>query len=214
MDITWYGQSFIKIKGKSATVLIDPFDPQFTGLKLPKDLGAQVVLSTHAHGDHSNTNAVEGHPLVVAGPGEYEASGVTVVGVETFHDKSQGAERGKNTLYHILMDGIKVVHVGDLGHLLTEEQTSQIDSEVDILMLPVGGVFTIDAEEAAKVVAQLEPKIVIPIHYKIPELKFELGEVGPFLKEMGAENVEPVSKLTVTKDKLPEETTVMLLNRS
>lgn len=213
MDINWYGQSMFKIKGKNATVVTDPFDPEFVGLKFPKDVAAQIVLSSHFHQDHANINEVEGNPVSVSGPGEYEIAGVSITGISTYHDSASGSERGRNTIYHFLVDGVSVVHLGDLGHVLTEEQISQIES-ADILMVPVGGVYTIDGETAAKVVAQLEAKIVIPMHYKIPGLKIDLQEVGQFLKEMGVENLEPVSKLTITKDKLPEETTVILLNKS
>jgi len=214
MDITWYGQACFKIKGKSTTVVIDPFDQDYTGLKLPKDLEAQVALVTHQHKDHNNTQAVSGNPLVITGPGEYEKAGVSITGVAAFHDSKQGEEKGRVTLYHISVDGVNIVHLGDLGHVLTEEQTSEIDN-VDILMIPVGGVVTTDSEAAAKVVAQLEPKIVIPMHYKIPGLKFEeLEEVRAFLKEMGAENISEQPKLSITKDKLPEETTVVLLSKS
>lgn len=213
MDITWFGQAYFRIKGKTSTVVIDPFDPEFVGLKFPKDIEADVVLSTHGHKDHNNMRAVGGSPLVITGPGEYEKAGVSVAGVSVYHDQSQGSERGKNTIYHVLIDGVNIVHLGDLGHLLTDEATSQIDA-CDILMIPVGSVYTIDAEVAAKVVAQLEPRIVIPMHYKIPGLKFDLEGVEPFLKEMGAENITPVPKLSVTRDKLPDETTVVLLNKS
>lgn len=213
MDIYWYGQSCFKIKGKNSSVVIDPYDQEYTGLKLPKDLEAQVVISTHTHKDHSNVNAVTGDPLVVAGPGEYEVAGVSITGVATAHDTSGGSERGVNTLFHIFTDGINIVHAGDLGHVLTEEQVSGIDN-VDILMIPVGGNYTIDAEAAAKVVAQLEPKIIIPMHYKIPGLTADIQGVEPFLKEMGAESVEPQPKLTITKDKLPEEPAVVLLSKS
>lgn len=213
MDVNWYGQAMFKIKGKSATLVVDPYNPEFTGLKLPKDLSAQVVLVTHQHQDHSNASAVEGNPLVISGPGEYEISGVSVAGLHTYHDKVQGVEKGSNTIYHIILDGISLVHLGDLGHVLTDEQTSAID-QVDILMIPVGGGPTIDAEAAAKVVSLLEPKIVIPMHYDIDGLKLTPGKLAPFLKEMGAENVTPISKLSITKDKLPEETTVIVLNRS
>lgn len=213
MDINWYGQSMFKIKGKSASLVIDPFDPEFTGLKLPKGLDAQVVLVTHPHEDHNNIAAIEGDPLVISGPGEYEKAGISIDGVATFHDGEQGTQRGKNTIYHVLVDGINIVHLGDLGHVLTEEQSSQID-EADILLVPAGGVYTLNIEEAAKVVAQFEPKIVIPMHYSIPGLKIELSGVESFLKEMGAESVEPVSKLSITKDKLPEETTVIVLSKS
>lgn len=214
MEIVWYGQACFKIKGKSATVVIDPFDPEFTGLKLPKDLEAQIVLTTHPHKDHSNIEAVAGNPLVITGPGEYEAAGVSINGVAAFHDGKEGLERGKITIYHLLMDGINIVHLGDLGHVLTEEQTSEID-EADILMIPVGdGGATINSEAAAKVVSQLEPKIIIPMHYAVPGLKFEFEGVEPFLKEMGAENIEPQPKLVITKDKLPDETSTVVLSKS
>lgn len=222
MDIFWYGQACFKIKGKTAMVIIDPFDPESTGLKLPKDLEAKVVLVTHPHKDHDNAEAVTGNPVVISGPGEYEIAGISFEGVATFHDNAQGAERGGNTLYHFLMDGINIVHLGDLGHVLTEEQVSGIDN-TDILMIPVGGVYTINSEVAAKVVVQLEPRIVIPMHYKpslpanagkMPGLKYDLEDVEPFLKEMGAENVESLPKLSITRDKLPDETTVVVLNKS
>lgn len=213
MDINWYGQSMFKIKGKSTTVVVDPFSPEFIGLKFPKGIDANVVLVTHHHQDHNNAFAIEGNPLVISGPGEYEKAGVSVTGVSAFHDEEQGAKRGKNTIYHFLIDGVNIVHVGDLGHVLTEEQLSQID-QADILMIPVGGVYTLNTEEAAKVVAQFEPKIVIPMHYKIPGLTAEIEGAEAFLREMGAENIEPVAKLSVTKDKLPEETTIVLLSKS
>lgn len=213
MDIYWYGQSFFKIKGKTATVVVDPFDPDSVGLKFPKDTLSQLALVTHQHHDHNNTKALEGDPLVITGPGEYEKAGVSVLGVGAYHDTVEGVERGKDTLYIITIDGINIAHLGDLGHVLTEEQLAQIDS-VDILMIPVGSVFTINAEDAAKVVAQLEPKVVIPMHYKIEGLKPGLEGVELFLKEMGAENIQPQPKLTITKDKLPEETMVVLLSKS
>lgn len=214
MDIYWLGQSCFKIKGKGATVIIDPYDTDFTGLKLPKDLEAQVVLSTHEHKDHNNVAAVTGNPLIITGPGEYETAGISIKGIATFHDKVSGAEKGINTIYHVLIDGINIVHLGDLGHILTEEQSSEIDS-TDILMIPVGGKYSLNAEEASKVVAQMEPGIVIPMHYQIPELKIEgLDSVELFLKEMAAENVEPQPKLSITRDKLPETTIVVVLNKS
>lgn len=212
MDIYWYGQSCFKIKGKSATVVIDPFDPEFTGLKLPKDLEAEVVLVTHNHKDHNFTDAVKGEPLIISGPGEYEKAGVSVNGIKSFHDKTSGEERGANTIYHLIVDGINIVHVGDLGHPLSEEQSSVID-QTDILMVPVGGTYTLDAEGASGVVSELEPSLVIPMHYALPEGKSDLSGVEPFLKEMGAENIEALPKLSITKDKLPEETTVVLLSK-
>lgn len=215
MDIYWYGQACFKVKGKNATIVIDPFDPDFIGLKLPKpsELEADAVLVTHGHKDHSNIDAVPNEAIEVLGPGEYEIKGVSINGIGVFHDGVQGEERGKNTIYHLEMDGLHIVHLGDLGHTLTEDQVQEI-GDTDILMVPVGGNYTIDAKMAAEVVSQLEPRIIIPMHYSLPGVKADLEGVDSFLKEMGKEDVVSQSKLTITKDKLPDEPQVVLLNKS
>lgn len=213
MDIFWYGQACFKLKGKSASVVIDPYDPNFIGLKLP-GLEADIVLKSHDHGDHNNVSAVAGNPKVFEGPGEYESKGVVITAVRSFHDNSGGSERGLNTIFNVSIDGISVVHLGDLGqNSLTEAQVSEID-KTDILLIPVGSVYTIDAKVAASIVSQLEPKIIIPMHYMLPNLKVNLDPVENFLKEMGAEGVVAQPKLSTTKDKLPEEPTVVLLNKT
>ncbi|MBU1032184.1 MBL fold metallo-hydrolase [Patescibacteria group bacterium] len=214
MDIYWYGQACFKLKGKKAAIVIDPYDPDFTGLKLPK-LSADTVLVTHSHNDHNNAKAVEslqGKPMVFDRPGEYEVSGAVITGISSFHDNCEGAERGANTIFHLLFDNLDIVHLGDLGQAkLTEEQVAQIGG-ADILLIPVGGIYTINAKIASDIVSQLEPKIIIPMHYKIEGLKLELNGVDNFLKEMGAENIIPQPKLSISKEKLPEEPQVILLN--
>ena len=218
MDIYWGGQALFKLKGKYASVIIDPFDPTYTGLKLPKDLTANLVLLSHEHEDHGNSDVVTApdgkKPMVFKEPGEYEVSGVVVSAINSFHDNTNGSERGKNLIFHIMIDGLNILHLGDLGQSeLTEEQLSQI-GQVDILLVPVGSVYTINSKAASNIVSQLEPKIIIPMHYKIEDLKFELEGVEGFLKEMGAEGVVALPKLSVTKDKLPEEPQVVLLSKS
>ena len=139
---------------------------------------------------------------------------MVITGIKSFHDDAQGAERGTNTIFHILFDNLNIVHLGDLGQSkLTEEQVAQI-GETDILLIPVGSVYTINSKTASEIVSQLEPKIIIPMHYKTEGLKFELEGVEGFLKEMGAEAVTAVPKLTITKEKLPEEPQVILLAKS
>lgn len=202
-----------KLKGKSASVFVDPYKSEFTGLKLPKDLSSNVALATHNHDDHNNLEAITDSVLKVTGPGEYEVNGVSMTGVSTFHDKENGSQRGRNTIYNINVDGLNIVHLGDLGHKLSEEQIEEIGA-TDILLVPVGSVYTIDAKTAADVVSQLEPKIVIPMHYGLPGLKFELEPVENFLKEMGFDSAEPQPKLSITKDKLPDELQVVVLNKS
>lgn len=219
MDIYWYGQACFKLKGKNASVVIDPYDPEFTGLKLPKDLQADVVLTTHAHQDHNNSGAVGKSPsgtlpMAFSEPGEYEVAAVVITGINSFHDSSEGSERGLNTIFHLLFDNLDIVHLGDLGQReLTEKQIAEI-GQTDILLIPVGSVYTIDAKAAANIVAQLEPRIIIPMHYKIEGLKFELEGVANFLKEMGAENALPQPKLSITKERLPEEPQVVVLSKT
>lgn len=220
MDIYWYGQSCFKIKGKTSSIVIDPFTPDVIGLKLPKDLEADVVLQTHNHPDHNNISAVKsdistpiGRPVFDA-PGEYEIKGAIITGVKAFHDSTNGEDRGMNTIFHIYIDGLNIVHLGDLGqNKLTEEQIQAI-AQTDILMVPVGGNYTINSQEAAQIISQLEPKIIIPMHYAVPGLKVELEGNDKFLKEMGVEEVTEVPKLTITKDKLPDEPQVIVLKIS
>lgn len=210
MEIFWLGQACFKLKGKNAIVLIDPYDPDFTGLKISKDLSSDVVLVSHDHKDHNFTSS----PMVFDKPGEYEVAGVVITGINSFHDNSEGSERGTNVIFHLLFDGLDIVHLGDLGQSkLTEQQIAEI-GQTDILLIPVGSIYTIDAEAASDIVSQLEPKIIIPMHYKIEGLKFELDGVDKFLKEMGAENIVPQPKLSISQDKLPEEPQVILLAKS
>ncbi|HSX57760.1 MAG TPA: MBL fold metallo-hydrolase [Candidatus Saccharimonadales bacterium] len=212
MEISYLGHASFKLKGKNATVVVDPFDPKI-GLKFPK-VEADIVASTHSHFDHNAISSVGGSPYVIEGPGEYEVKGIEIVGVASWHDNKEGAERGKNTIYNFKIDKINIAHLGDLGQTtLTEPQVEEIGN-VDVLLLPVGGFFTIDASEANKIASQLEPKIIIPMHFKGDSTVSELADVDKFLKEIGKENIEAVPKLVVTPDKLPEETQVVLLSRS
>src|SRR3989344_6795799 len=145
VDIWWYGQACFKIKGKSASLVCDPYSSDFTGLK-PLKLDANIVCITHSHQDHNSADVVSGveegtSPFVISGPGEYEISGVNIVGINSFHDDKQGAERGKNTIYLITVDDVNIVHLGDLGQKkLTQEQLKEL-SVCDVLLIPVGGVY-------------------------------------------------------------------------
>lgn len=213
MDIFYLGQASFRIKGKQASLVIDPFDNQI-GIKFPK-VEADIVAVTHDHFDHNAISAVGGEPYVVSGPGEYEVKGVEIVGVSSFHDDKKGEERGRNTIYNFKIDRINVAHLGDLGQeSLSNDQLEEIGN-VDILLIPVGGFYTIDASAASKIASQLEPKIIIPMHYADSDSNIkELEGVEKFLKEMGKENIEPAPKLTITPDKLPEEAQVVVLAKS
>lgn len=214
MEIRFLGHSCFQIRGRKATVVTDPFGPS-CGLKLAK-VAADIVTVSHNHDDHNYIEAIGGtprkpQPFVIKGPGEYEVAGVSIFGLPSFHDKTKGSQRGKNALYIIEMDNLKLVHLGDLGHLLDDKQLEKING-VDILFVPVGGLYTIDAKEAAELVGKIQPKIVVPMHYKAPSLTFDLAPVDDFLKELGEKKPEPIQKLTVTSDKLPEEGQTVIFN--
>ena len=209
MDINWLGHSCFRIRGSHATVITDPYSPNL-GYSLGKPT-ARIVTVSHQHPGHSYISGIGGDPKPVLGPGEYEISGVLIIGMTTFHDREGGKKRGKNTAYLIEVDEVSVCHLGDLGHVLTTEQVEEIDN-IDVLLLPVGGVSTIDAPMAAEVVRQLEPKAVVPMHYKTEALKRELEPVDRFLKEMGIKEADSQPKLSFTKANLPASTQVFLLD--
>ncbi|MDD2753176.1 MAG: MBL fold metallo-hydrolase [Candidatus Portnoybacteria bacterium] len=202
MVITWYGQSCFKIQSGETVLFTDPFAKEI-GLTPPRGQ-ANIVTISHNHFDHNNSEAINGGSLVIDEPGEYESKGVDIKGILSFHDDKEGKERGTNTIYIIDMEGMKICHLGDLGQAkLTAEQVEKIDG-VDILMIPVGGTYTIDEEMAAEIINQIEPRIVIPMHYKIPGLTSKIEGVDAFLKEMGVAKKETVDKLTLKKKDLPE----------
>ena len=209
MDINWLGHSCFRIRGRQAAIVTDPYPPDL-GYSLGK-LTADIVTVSHQHPSHSYVQGVGGEPRLVKGPGEYEIKGVLIIGIPTFHDGEGGKKRGRNTVYVMEVDGMTVCHLGDLGQALAAEQVEEI-GDVHVLLLPVGGVSTIDAPMAAGVIRQIEPKVVIPMHYKTPALSRELGTVEAFLKEMGIERIESQPKLTLTLSSLPITTQVFVLD--
>ena len=209
MDISWLGHSCFRLKGRNVTVITDPYSPGL-GYTLGKPT-ANIVTVSHQHEGHSFVQGIGGEPKLVTRPGEYEIDGVLIIGIATFHDAEKGLQRGKNTIYLMEIDDIAVCHLGDLGHVLTTEQVEALDN-VDVLLLPVGGVSTINASKAAEVVRQLEPKAVIPMHYKTQAISREMEPVEKFLKEIGVKEVNSQSRLSFTKSSLPSSTQVFLLD--
>src|SRR4030042_1179926 len=209
MEIVWLGHSCFRIRGKEASIVTDPFDKTL-GYPMRKP-NASVVTVSHNHPQHSFVDGVAGSPRVVRRPGEYDISNVFINGIATFHDKEKGAQRGKNTVFFMEIDEVKVCHLGDLGHVPTSEQVEQM-SGTDILMVPVGGVSTLDAAAAAETIGLLELKLVIPMHYKTEVVKMELEPLEHFIKQMGLKEVVTQPKLSVTKSTLTPETKVLLLD--
>jgi len=213
MDITYLGHSSFKIRGKTGTVVTDPYNAE-VGLKFSKHVEADVITVSHDHGDHNAVSQVEGTPFIIHGPGEYEIKGVGVVGLSVYHDDQKGALRGRNTIYRIEIDGVSIVHLGDLGHMLTSDQVDELDG-VNVLLVPVGGFHTIDSAVAVHLINEIEPSVVIPMHYGRPELNQkifnQLSPLSVFLKEIGKEDTTPQPKLVLSKDKLPAEMQVVVL---
>lgn len=210
MRIRWLGHACFLLTGAEGLRLVtDPFDPQI-GYPAPKVV-ADIVTVSHEHFDHNATDQVQGQPVVVRGPEKHETHGLEIRGVATFHDNQGGRQRGQNTVFCWVMDGVRVCHLGDLGHLLTPAQVAEIGPQ-DILMVPVGGFFTIDAVQARQVVEAVTPGIVLPMHYKTPVLpaqQFPIQGVEDFSRHFSrAENQEI---LEVSAGNLPGETTVVIL---
>ena len=209
MDIVWLGHSCFRIKGKRNTIITDPYSPEI-GYNMGKQT-AGIVTVSHQHPGHANVQDIGGTPKTIAGPGEYEVGGILIIGIATFHDESNGVIRGKNTVYLMEIDEISVCHLGDLGHMLTDEQAEELEN-VDILLVPVGGVSTINGSVAAGVVRKLAPRVVVPMHYQTEVVKRELEPVARFLKEIGVDEVSSKPKLSFNRSNLPPSTQVILLD--
>lgn len=211
MDITYLGHSSFKLKGKTGSVVTDPFDPKMVGLKY-SGVEGDIVTVSHDHEDHNRVDLVKNYEKVIDGPGEYEINNISIIGVASYHDDKKGEERGRNTIYVFEIDGLRICHLGDLGHKLSDSQIEAI-GDIDILLIPVGGVYTIAPSLAVEIVQNIEPSIIIPMHFKdkqVSEGLSKLGPVEPFLKEMGL-TVEKLPKLSVKKEELAETEKVVLL---
>jgi L-ascorbate metabolism protein UlaG (beta-lactamase superfamily) len=206
LQIKWFGQSCFEVKSNNQTLIFDPYSSMI-GLSLPK-LSADIVLVTHNHPDHNNSSEISGigekKLFVIISPGEYEISGIKIDGVSSFHDKNQGAERGKNTIYIVDLEDIRICHLGDQGALLTDEELEEI-GEVDILFVPVGGTYTINASEALEVINQIDPRIVIPMHYNISGVASKLDGIEKFASQEKIADLEGKDILEIKKNDLPSD---------
>jgi len=211
MDIFYLGHSSFKLKGKNASVVTDPFDPNIVGFKFPK-VEADVVTISHNHEDHNMEDLVQGTPKIIKGPGEYEIKEISILGFQSFHDDKKGEERGDNTIYVFEIDGIRVCHLGDLGHKLSENLVESI-GDIDVLLIPVGGTFTIGHSEACELVRDIGAPYIIPMHYYVEGMKDNFKKIEPvetFLKEVGL-TVEKMSKFSVKKEEIDVEVQKVIL---
>ncbi|MFN2464988.1 MAG: MBL fold metallo-hydrolase [Candidatus Dormibacteria bacterium] len=211
MEISFVGHSCFRLRGRDASVVIDPYGKGI-GLTtlVPSRFAADVLAITHDHPGHNNRAMVGGDPKVISGPGEYEVKGVSVQGVAAYHDDEQGARLGRVTMYSITLDEVVIAHLGDLGHGLSEAQQDQLGT-IDVLLLPVGGGNALSATQAMAVANQLEPKVVIPMHYKLPGLKLDLDEPQHFAAEMGVEQIEYQPKFSLNTRPANDDMKVVFL---
>jgi L-ascorbate metabolism protein UlaG (beta-lactamase superfamily) len=211
MEITWYGHSCFRLTERGmASVVTDPFDSEVVGYE-PLKLRADIVTSSHEAPGHNFISAVKGVSHAITGPGEFEIGGVFITGVQTDGNHKKAAELPRNTLYVFDYDGLNVVHLGDLRQQPTQAEVEALGS-VHVALVPVGGGGGLNAAKAAEVISMLEPNIVVPMHYATPDSEIKLDELNKFLKEMGLGKLEAQPSLKVTRNSLPSETHVIVLD--
>ncbi|MGB9743273.1 MAG: MBL fold metallo-hydrolase [Minisyncoccales bacterium] len=215
MNIFWHGQFCFSLianpsKNGQVKIVIDPFGEE-AGLKIPK-LSADILLITHQH-SANNLKAVGGDFFLIDGPGEYEVKEIFIQGIPSSYNNSSDERKKTNTIYTIETEDLRICHLGELSQKeLSDEQLDKI-GEIDILMIPVGGANVISAKEAVKIMSQIEPKIILPMYYHLPKLKFKLDGIDKFLKTIGVKKLEPLPKLAIKKkDILVDEVKVILLS--
>jgi L-ascorbate metabolism protein UlaG (beta-lactamase superfamily) len=217
MKIKWYGHAAFLITSDQGTkIMTDPYEPGAFGGQLSygkiRDQ-VDIVLTSHDHADHNYTKDLPGTPQIVKGSGPQTSRGISMKGIPTYHDPSKGSERGTNTIFTFKVDHVQLCHLGDLGHLLSDKELGEI-GPVDILLIPVGGFFTIDPKEATRVAEQIKPKILIPMHFKTEKCGFPIAPVEDFLK--GKKNVRraKVSEATFEKATLPQQMEIVVLEHA
>jgi len=207
MNIKYFGHSSFLIKTKGASLVTDPYDSKMVGMHFPKT-DANIVTISHHHNDHDSLEQIKGEPLVIDWPGEYEKMGIRVIGFQNYHDKSQGKERGENILFKIESENITVLHCGDLGVIPDQKFIDDL-GDIDILLIPVGGHFTINSSEAKEFAHMIEPSIIIPMHYNHKEINQnnfkDLSPVDEFLNKFGVEKKQPIDTLNFKKEDIINE---------
>jgi L-ascorbate metabolism protein UlaG (beta-lactamase superfamily) len=210
MRVKWLGHScFLITNERGINILTDPFD-ETLGYRMTKEK-INIITISHEHYDHNNTMGIKGKPVVLKGPVNRDTHKIIFKGISSYHDSVYGKYRGDNTIFQIKTDNLALCHLGDLGHILENEQLAQI-KHVDILFIPVGGYFTINNIQAEQVINQLKPKIVIPMHYKTDAIKWSIDPISVFLNEKQNIKIVEENFFEITESNLPEKTTIFVLN--
>ncbi|MGD9576728.1 MAG: MBL fold metallo-hydrolase [Syntrophorhabdus sp.] len=214
MKIKWYGHAAFKVTTDSGVcVIIDPYQSGAFGGALSYGKitdAADIVLTSHDHDDHNYRGDIKGEYKHINKEGAYEENGVTIKAFPCFHDPSEGKERGKNLIFVIEADGLRLAHMGDLGHILTNDIAEKLGS-IDVILLPVGGFYTIDADEAGKVMREINPKVTIPMHFKTPKCDFPIAGVEAFTSEKKSVKMVNAYEIEVTKESLPKEPEIVVM---
>ncbi len=217
MKIKWYGHAAFLITSEQGTkIIIDPYEPGAFGGQLSYGKindQADIVITTHDHADHNYTKDLPGAPQVVKGTGTKTIKGISMKGIPTYHDPSKGSERGPNTIFTLKVDDIQLCHLGDLGHILSDKELAEI-GVVDVLLIPVGGYFTIDPKEATRVAEQIKPKVVIPMHFKTEKCGFPIAPVEDFLKGKTNTKRPKANEAPFSKGTLPQQTEIVVLEHA
>ncbi len=212
MKVKWIGHACFLIEGEEGKVLTDPYDESIP-YRAP-DFPVDVVTVSHEHSDHNAVDRVPGDPVVIRGPGEHRARGMTFTGIACFHDSEAGKKRGENTIFTFTIDGIHLAHLGDLGHPLSDVQVEAL-SAVEVLFIPVGGHFTIGPDEAKDLIQSMSNlAVVFPMHYKTDRLgdDFPIAPVDNFARKV--QNVRKIggSEISLTNETLPKHLEVWILD--
>lgn len=203
LQIRWHGHSCFQITNDK-TIITDPHDGKSIGIPTPPVQG-DIVLVSHDHFDHNSVKTVEKDQTKVITDGRKRTiDDMTIKGYGTFHDEHHGEKRGQNIIFKFTIDNVTFLHLGDLGHILDDETVQQI-GEIDVLFIPVGGTYTLDAENAWKVVEKIKPNIVIPMHYKIEGLSLPIAPVDDFLDIAKYHILRVGNEIDIEKDEFPEE---------
>lgn len=216
MKIKWYGHAaFLITSDQGIKVITDPYEPGAFGGQLSygriKD-HADIALVSHEHDDHNFTKDL-GSPEIIRGPGSNVSKGISIKGISVFHDPSKGSERGINTIFTFNVSGVQVCHLGDLGHVLSPKELAEI-GPVDLLITPVGGFYTIDAKEATRIVEGMNPRVVIPMHFKTEKCGFPIAPVDDFLKGKARVRRLNASEVSYDKASLPQQTEIVALTHA
>lgn len=212
-EFKWFGHGCFRVRGREATIILDPVGKS-TGYSLPRQK-ADIVTVSHMHPGHHALGSVQEGYFLIDGPGEYEVSEVSITGIRTFDekqggDKQGGKECGYNTIYIFELEDVRICHLGDLAHPLTESQAEGLEG-VDVLLIPVGGGHALDAQGATEVIGQIEPHIVIPMHYRTASGDANLDDLTAFCQALGVTDPTPLEKATLRKSDLPETVKVIIL---